>query len=145
MEYKTYRTRSEDETHALGELIAQRLPRKSTVLLIGNLGAGKTALSKGIVKGLGAAEMDEVASPTFNLIHEYGEPARVYHIDLYRLEAERELASLGLDEIFERNAVVLVEWADKFRGAMPPDSIEIRMEAQGDSREILVSGLPDAD
>ena len=102
-----YLTNSEEETIALGEKLAKRLPPRAVVLLIGNLGAGKTTLAKGIVKGLGAADPDEVSSPTFTLIHEYS-PA-VYHVDLYRLDEEREVESLGLDEIFEKNAVVLIE------------------------------------
>src|SRR5512140_1901738 len=99
-----WRSASEEETIALGERLAARLPRRAAVLLIGNLGAGKTTLAKGIVKGLGAAEPEEVSSPTFTLIHEYG--PRVYHVDLYRLDDPRAVATLGLDEIFEREAVV---------------------------------------
>src|SRR5258708_35923315 len=99
-----YTADSEDEMVAQGERIAADLPSRAVVFLAGNLGAGKTTLAKGIVKGLGAAEPDEVASPTFTLIHEYGNPTRVYHIDLYRLDEPRQLATLGLDEIFEREA-----------------------------------------
>src|SRR5271170_2207905 len=69
-----FRTASEEETIALGERLAATLPRGATVLLIGNLGAGKTTLAKGIVQGLGASPADEVSSPTFTLIHEYGSP-----------------------------------------------------------------------
>ena len=71
----TYRTASEEETIALGERLARELPRRGVVLLIGNLGAGKTTLAKGIVRGRGAAEPDDVSSPTFTLIHEYGRTA----------------------------------------------------------------------
>jgi tRNA threonylcarbamoyladenosine biosynthesis protein TsaE len=136
-----YQTASEEETIALGEQIAARLPRRAVVLLIGNLGAGKTTLAKGIVKGLGAAEPDEVSSPTFTLIHEYGSPTRVYHVDLYRLEKAREVEALGLDEIFERDAVVLIEWGERFPELLPPDRIEIHLAAEGDDqRTITVSG-----
>src|SRR5690348_12810792 len=83
----TYTTASEAETMALGRRIASDLPDRAVVLLIGNLGAGKTTLAKGIVEGLGAGSGDEVSSPTFTLIHEYG-GGRVYHVDLYRLEEE---------------------------------------------------------
>lgn len=109
-----YRTASEEETIALGERVAGQLPPRCVVLLIGNLGAGKTTLAKGIVKGLGAAGPEEVSSPTFTLIHEYGEPGRVYHIDLYRIENAREIRTLGIEELLERNAVVLVEWGERF-------------------------------
>ena len=98
------------------------------VLLIGNLGAGKTTLAKGIVSGLGAAEPEDVTSPTFTLIHEYGE-GRVYHIDLYRLDRAEQVATLGLDEIFDREAVVLIEWGERFPQLLPEDRIEIRIES----------------
>jgi tRNA threonylcarbamoyladenosine biosynthesis protein TsaE len=131
-------TRSEEETVALGEELAAELPAKCVVLLIGNLGAGKTTLAKGIVKGLGAAHPDEVSSPTFTLIHEYG--PRVYHVDLYRLDRADQVASIGLDEIFEREAVVLVEWGERFMELMPLERVEIRLRSiGGDEREILIS------
>ena len=133
-----YRTSSEAETIALGERIAQTLPRRVVVLLIGNLGAGKTTLAKGIVQGLGAAAPDEVSSPTFTLIHEYGR-GRVYHIDLYRLEQPREVATLGLEELFDREAVVLIEWGERFPQLLPAERIEIRIRAtEDDVREIEV-------
>jgi tRNA threonylcarbamoyladenosine biosynthesis protein TsaE len=132
-----FHTSSEEETIALGATLAASLPKRCVVLLIGNLGAGKTTLVKGIAQGLGAAVPDEVTSPTFTLIHEYG--TAVYHIDLYRLETAREVMSLGLDEIFDREAVVLIEWGERFPELMPADRIEIRIEAAGDEREISVS------
>ncbi|MGH9629868.1 MAG: tRNA (adenosine(37)-N6)-threonylcarbamoyltransferase complex ATPase subunit type 1 TsaE [Bryobacteraceae bacterium] len=132
-----YRTASEEETVFLGERLARELSRPATVLLIGNLGAGKTTLAKGIVSGLGAAPPDEVSSPTFTLIHEYGKD--VYHIDLYRLDTAREVASLGLDELFERDSVLLIEWGERFLELMPPDRWEIRISQVGEEREIEVS------
>src|ERR1700733_4589572 len=111
---RSLKTESEEETIEVGRRIARDLPSRAVVLLIGNLGAGKTTLAKGIVKGLGAAAPEDVSSPTFTLIHEYG--ANVYHIDLYRLDEEREVATLGLEEIFEKEAVVLIEWGERFPG-----------------------------
>lgn len=128
----TYRTASEEETIALGERLARDLPSKQVVLLIGQLGAGKTTLAKGIVKGLGAAEPDEVSSPTFTLIHEYR--GRVFHVDLYRLENEREAQSVGLEDLFDLEAVVLIEWGERFRDLLPPERIEIRIRPIGDER-----------
>lgn len=139
-----FHTRSEEETVALGERLAAALPARAALLLEGNLGAGKTTLAKGIVKGLGAAPPEEVSSPTFTLIHEYGDPVRVYHIDLYRLETPAELATLGLDEIFEREAVALIEWGEKFRRWLPEEAIEVRLRAVGDEREIEVEPWPPA-
>jgi len=134
----TYRTASEAETVALGERLARELPARGVVLLIGNLGAGKTTLAKGIVNGLGAAAADEVSSPTFTLIHEYGE-GRVYHVDLYRLDEPRQVATLGLDELFERDGLVLIEWGERFPRLLPAERTEIRIRPLGDDeREIEV-------
>jgi tRNA threonylcarbamoyladenosine biosynthesis protein TsaE len=125
----------------LGRRLAGELPSRGVVLLIGNLGAGKTTLAKGIVSGLGAAEPDEVSSPTFTLIHEYGE-GRAYHIDLYRLEEPSQVESLGLEELFDRDAMVLIEWGERFPRLMPAQRTEIHMRSLGnDEREIEV-GLP---
>jgi tRNA threonylcarbamoyladenosine biosynthesis protein TsaE len=132
-------TFSDDETIELGRTIARSLPKKACVLLIGNLGAGKTTLAKGIIHGLGFAQPDEVASPTFTLIHEYGE-ARVYHIDLYRLDKPEQVATLGLDDIFDRDAVVLIEWGERFPDLLPRQRIEIRLTALvPDERQIEIT------
>jgi tRNA threonylcarbamoyladenosine biosynthesis protein TsaE len=135
---RVFETRSEEETIALGERLAQDLPAGSVVLLIGNLGAGKTTLAKGIVEGLGAANADEVSSPTFTLIHDYGD-GRVYHVDLYRLDTAREVESLGLEELFERGAVVLIEWGERFPQLMPAERMEIRLTAARDTRRIEIA------
>ena len=143
MKSRIFHTQSEEETVALGETLAAQLPAQAVVLLIGNLGAGKTTLAKGIVKGLGAAQPDEVSSPTFTLIHEYG--PSVYHIDLYRLDQPAQVATLGLDEIFDRPAIVLIEWGERFPELMPEDRIEIRLRATGEnSREIEVRSMTPA-
>jgi tRNA threonylcarbamoyladenosine biosynthesis protein TsaE len=134
---RTFHTRSEDETVALGERLAAELPTKAVVLLSGNLGAGKTTLAKGIVKGLKAAQPEDVSSPTFTLIHEYS--PSVYHIDLYRLDNAEQVLKLGMDEILERDAVVLIEWGERFPELWPEDRIEMRMRVTGDdAREIEV-------
>jgi tRNA threonylcarbamoyladenosine biosynthesis protein TsaE len=138
-----YRTASEEETIALGERLARELPSRGVVLLIGNLGAGKTTLTKGIARGRRAAEPDDVSSPTFTLIHEYGSPAAIYHIDLYRLDEPRQVATLGLDEIFDRDALVLIEWGERFNELMPPTRTEIYLRTLGENdREIEVKQLP---
>jgi tRNA threonylcarbamoyladenosine biosynthesis protein TsaE len=136
---KSFETHSEDETIELGRKIALELPRRAVVLLIGNLGAGKTTLAKGIISGLGAAEPEEVTSPTFTLIHEYG-GGRVYHVDLYRLDTKQQVATLGLEEILDREAIVLIEWAERFPDLFPAERIEIRMQALSDSeRQLLIT------
>jgi tRNA threonylcarbamoyladenosine biosynthesis protein TsaE len=136
-----FETHSAEETIALGRRLARGLPRRAVVLLIGNLGAGKTTLAKGILSGLGVAQPDEVTSPTFTLIHEYGE-GRAYHVDLYRLDSAAQIATLGLEEILAREAVVLVEWGERFP-ALFPGAIQIRLTAPGeDFRRVEVRRGP---
>jgi tRNA threonylcarbamoyladenosine biosynthesis protein TsaE len=143
-----FRSGSAEETQAIGRQLAGILPPNAVVLLIGNLGAGKTTLTKGIAEGRGAAKAEEVSSPTFTLIHEYGDPVRVYHIDLYRLDTAAQVAGIGLEELFERPALVLVEWGERFRDFFPADRVEIRIEDQGADRrriEVTVSSFGELD
>jgi tRNA threonylcarbamoyladenosine biosynthesis protein TsaE len=140
---KSFETHSEEETIDLGRKIARELPKSAVVLLIGNLGAGKTTLAKGIISGLGAAEPEEVTSPTFTLIHEYG-GGRVYHVDLYRLDTPAQVATLGLEEIFDgmskRDAVVLIEWGERFPDLFPLEPIRIHLQPLSESgRQITVN------
>jgi tRNA threonylcarbamoyladenosine biosynthesis protein TsaE len=132
-----YKTNSEEETTSLGVLLAQHITPPAVVVLIGKLGAGKTTLVKGLVKGLGVAEPEEVSSPTFALIHEYGKPVRVYHVDLYRLETEAEVAGIGIEELFDRPALVLIEWGERFPNLMPMPRVEIDLEVTGDSTRTI--------
>src|SRR4051794_5761381 len=102
-----FETHSDEETRALGPPPPQMLPDCGVVLLTGELGAGKTTLAKGIVEGRGTASADDVSSPTFTLVHEYGEPVSVYHIDLYRLNTLDEARRLGLEDLFEQAGLIL--------------------------------------
>ncbi|HUS08390.1 MAG TPA: tRNA (adenosine(37)-N6)-threonylcarbamoyltransferase complex ATPase subunit type 1 TsaE [Bryobacteraceae bacterium] len=131
-----YHTSSEEETIALGQRLAAEILRPALLLLIGNLGAGKTTLTKGIVQGLGVASPDDVSSPTFTLIHEYG--SAVYHVDLYRLDSAQQIASLGLDDLFDQNSIVMIEWGERWRELFPAGRIEISLEATGGERDITV-------
>ena len=106
-------------------------------MLTGDLGAGKTTLTKGIVEGRNTASAEEVSSPTFALIHEYGDPVSIYHIDLYRLDTEDEANRLGLEELFDKPALVLIEWGDKFPRLLPPRRIEIRMTSGAEDQRII--------
>ncbi len=140
MSARLFRTRSEEETIAAGEEIGRELAPGAVILLIGELGAGKTTLAKGIVKGLGAGQPEDVSSPTFTLIQEYGEGTKVYHIDLFRIESLREAEGLGLEELLLRPAVVLVEWGERFPQLWPAERTEIRLRQLEDgSREICRS------
>jgi tRNA threonylcarbamoyladenosine biosynthesis protein TsaE len=132
-------THSPADTQKFGEALARDLPCPCIVLLEGELGAGKTTLVKGIVQGLGEAREEEVTSPSFALVHEYGSGGRVYHIDLYRIGSAPELATLGLDDIFARQSIVLVEWGEKLGEKFVNPAVRIRMEYAGEKdRRITV-------
>lgn len=110
-------TQSAEETIAFGRTLAELLAPPKLVLLRGDLGAGKTTLVKGIAAAFEAAEEEDVTSPTFTLVHEYRGPrANLYHIDLYRIDTQRELETLGLDDLrAEGNSILLIEWGKSFR------------------------------
>lgn len=135
MKPTVYLTQNEDETVALGERLAALYPVPVTILLIGDLGAGKTTLAKGLAKGYGGIRPEDVSSPTFPLIHEYGEPVTVYHVDLYRLDTVAEVESLGLDEIFARPVAVFLEWAERFPTLLPERRVEISISVEFDESE----------
>ena len=139
-----FETHSDEETRQLGRDLARQLPATGVVLLIGDLGAGKTTLTKGIAEGRGSASADDVSSPTFTLIHEYGEPVSIYHVDLYRLDTMDQVRGLGLDELFDRQALVILEWAERFPELIPTKRAEIRLEDRGgDNRLITLHHVTD--
>ena len=138
-----FETHSDEETRAVGRQLAPLLPHRGVVVLIGDLGAGKTTLTKGIVEGRGAASADDVSSPTFTLIHEYGTPVSVYHVDLYRLETEEQARRLGLEDLFRQPAVVIIEWGERFPQLLPENCVVIRIDHSGeDNRVIEISSHP---
>jgi tRNA threonylcarbamoyladenosine biosynthesis protein TsaE len=133
-----FTTASAEETIACGREMARLLAPPKFLVLRGELGAGKTTLVKGIAEGLNAAEAEEVTSPTFTLIHEYEgsldeKPVRLYHLDLYRIEGERELATLGIDDLAGPESLVLVEWGEKFASILARADGEIFIEAAGEA------------
>ena len=146
-EGKTYEftTQSGTDTVAVGRKLAGLLKPPQFLLLRGELGTGKTTLVKGIAQALNAAEPDEVTSPTFTLIHEFdgsreGRPVKLYHLDVYRLESERQLETLGLDDLLTPDALVLVEWGDKFKSIRKRATGEIVIAPEGgDARKITVT------
>lgn len=133
------------DTVAVGRKLADLLVPPQLLLLRGDLGTGKTTLVKGIAQALDAAEPDEVTSPTFTLIHEYdgareGHPVKLFHLDVYRLEGERQLETLGLDELLTPDALVLVEWGEKFKSIRKKATGEIVITSTGgDARKIRVT------
>ncbi|MGD0831137.1 MAG: tRNA (adenosine(37)-N6)-threonylcarbamoyltransferase complex ATPase subunit type 1 TsaE [Terracidiphilus sp.] len=140
-----FTTRSGAETIEVGGKLAALLTPPQLLILRGDLGTGKTTLVKGIAQALDAAEADEVTSPTFTLLHEYdgarnGTPVKLYHLDVYRLEGERQLETLGLDELLTPDALVLVEWGEKFKSIQKKATGEIVIaSAGGDVRKITVT------
>lgn len=138
---KVFTTHSAEETIELGRKLAGELKPGSIVLLRGELGAGKTTMVKGIAEGFKAAEAEAVTSPTFTLIHEYRGPhATLYHIDLYRIDTQRELDTLALDDLTEPNTILLIEWGEKFERFARERDVEIAIEDRGgEERGIIVS------
>ncbi len=130
-----------EETIAVGRALASELRPPKLILLTGNLGAGKTTLVKGIVEGFRAALLEDVTSPTFTLIHEYRSPAaEIYHIDLYRVDTQRELETLGIDDLFSPRSLIIIEWGEKFERFRKERDVEIAIERTGgERRRIRVS------
>ncbi|HEX4022903.1 MAG TPA: tRNA (adenosine(37)-N6)-threonylcarbamoyltransferase complex ATPase subunit type 1 TsaE [Acidobacteriaceae bacterium] len=145
-----YTTHSSEETIALGRKLAKFLTPPKMLVLRGDLGAGKTTLVKGIAAALGAADPEEVTSPTFTLIHEYQgsmsgsndaeeQDVRLYHLDLYRIEGQRQLDTLGIEELMTPESILLIEWGEKFPWIVAHSSGEIVIDsARGDERRIAL-------
>lgn len=136
---REFTTFSPEETIALGRDLASLLTPPKLVLLRGDLGAGKTTLVKGIARAFDAASEDDVTSPTFTLIHEYRGPhATLYHIDLYRVDTQRELETLGLDDLMGESSILLIEWGEKFPRFQRERDVEIAIERTGENQRRLV-------
>ena len=139
----SFTTHSAEETTALGRKLAAELRPGTIVLLRGDLGAGKTTLIKGIAEGFRAAAAEDVTSPTFTLIHEYrGPETNLYHIDLYRIDTQRELDTLALDDLRDPRSILLIEWGEKFERFRREKDAEVVIEhLGGDDRRIQVQGI----
>jgi tRNA threonylcarbamoyladenosine biosynthesis protein TsaE len=157
MPVQEFVSHSSEETIAQGREIAKRLRAPILVLLKGDLGSGKTTLTKGIISGLGAAREEDVTSPTFNLVHEFRVPVsaastpggesrpwagKVYHVDLYRVESFKDLESLGLEDALSESSILIIEWPEHFTFRSDYPTLEIGLEhAGGDTRRISISNL----
>jgi len=134
-------TKSPEETIHLGEVLGTILPKGSIVALTGELGAGKTVLTKGIGKGLGVSDEREVTSPTFVLVNEYRGRVPVYHLDLYRLNDSAQVEDLGWSELVSGTGVIVIEWAERAPGLLPEDRVEVALRWAGlEERELIFTG-----
>lgn len=133
-----YITENVEETTKIGEQLGRLLNMGNIICLSGDLGAGKTAFTKGIAKGLGVG--DYVTSPTYTIINEYQGRLPLYHFDVYRLNDVEEMYELGYEEYFFGDGVVVLEWADIVRDIIPRDRLWITILNTGgdDSREIIM-------
>jgi len=143
---REFHTHSPEETIAAGRHLTRDLAPGQMIILRGDLGAGKTTLVKGIAEGFAAALQEDVTSPTFTLVHEYRGPAvTLFHIDLYRIDTERELATLGIDDLrAEPASILLVEWGEKFEQIKAQSDGEISIERTGESERTIVYRAPAA-
>ena len=136
-----YTSNSPADTEAFGERLAQRLRPGDVVAFTGTLGMGKTALTRGLARGLGYR--GRVTSPTFTIVNEYDGRIPLFHFDMYRLKTSDELYDIGWDDYLERGGVCAVEWSERVADALPTDAVRVdiaRGEADG-SRVITVTGL----
>jgi tRNA threonylcarbamoyladenosine biosynthesis protein TsaE len=127
-------TSSAEETIRWGREFAARVSAPAVILLSGDLGSGKTTLAKGIVAGLGAAREEDVTSPTFTLVHLYPGDPPVYHADLYRVEGVHDLETLGLEDVFSKPAILLVEWSERFAWRSDWPTFRLHLEHLGEDR-----------
>ena len=133
-------TRGAEETIQVGREIGAAVAAPALILLSGELGAGKTTLTKGIVSGLGAAREEDVTSPTFTLVHKYEGSTRVYHVDLYRIVSFQDFETLGLEDVFNERAVVIIEWSEKIELGSEWPTMRIHLEHQDEeTRRISIS------
>ncbi len=140
-----YISHSPADTEAFGERLAQRLRSGDVLAFTGSLGMGKTALTRGLARGLGCRA--RVTSPTFTIVNEYDGAVPLFHFDLYRLSSPEELYDIGWDDYLDRGGVCAVEWSERVADALPPGTITVDI-ARGetdDSRVITVMGLEGSD
>ncbi|MDP3448388.1 MAG: tRNA (adenosine(37)-N6)-threonylcarbamoyltransferase complex ATPase subunit type 1 TsaE [Eubacteriales bacterium] len=131
---KTFVCTTEQETQSLGRRLVRSLPVPSFVALFGDLGAGKTAL----VRGMGAlVGSDEVRSPTFTIVHEYETNPQLIHFDAYRLTDAEELFAIGFEDYLAQDAILVLEWAERVQEALPRERLEIRLFGSGDDPRTL--------
>lgn len=138
----TYRTESAEQTEALGAILAQRLQGGEIIAYTGDLGAGKTAFTRGLARGLGITE--RVTSPTFNIVNEYDSGRLpLFHFDMYRLGSSDELYDIGWEDYLNRGGVCAVEWSEIVEDALEGDVIRVDLKNGNtpESRNITITGV----
>jgi tRNA threonylcarbamoyladenosine biosynthesis protein TsaE len=135
----TFSSSSPEETRALGEALGRVLQEGDFVGLVGDLGAGKTELARGIARGVGIRDED-VTSPTFSIVHQHPGRILLTHADLYRVTGAADLDGTGFHELRDGPGATLVEWVDRIPGSAPPDAMRIVLLEPGErSRELVVT------
>lgn len=133
-ELKTF---SEGETRKLGEVIGNCLDQGDIVALIGDLGAGKTCMTKGLAKSLGVSDQYEITSPTFTIVNEYPGITTFWHVDAYRLESASDMIDTGFEDYFSGGGVVVIEWAEKILDILPPNTLFVTFEYVDETTRIV--------
>ena len=141
----TFISHSPQETYAFGKNLGETLFSGDVVALSGELGTGKTCLAQGIARGLGVPEEYKITSPTFTIINEYPGRLILYHLDVYRLSGVRDLDEIGYEDCFNDKGVVVVEWAEKIRDALPKETLFILLTYIDENiRKIVTTQEPGA-
>ena len=136
-EEETVYLADETATEAFGRSLAARLPKGAVVFLHGDLGAGKTTLVRGILRGSGYA--GSVKSPTYTILEPHDLPfGPVYHFDFYRIGDSQELDFLGMDELVSSNALKLIEWPERVSDRLPAPDVEIWLRPEGGGRRLEI-------
>lgn len=132
---------SAEDTQIIGKIIGEYLLGGDVVALIGELGSGKTCITRGIARGVGVPEKYRITSPTFTLINEYPGKKTLYHLDIYRLSGQQDLEDMGYEEYFYSDGITVIEWAEKIEEILPEECFTIRLTYLGENRrEINISG-----
>ena len=135
----SFKTDSAEQTEKFGEALSKYLEAGSVIALDGDLGAGKTCLTRGIARGIGS--ITPVASPTFTIVNEYeGGRLMLYHFDTYRLSGEDDFYASGLDEYFQKNGCCIIEWSEVIDGALPSETVKMKISGNGDERFFDITG-----
>ncbi len=132
-----YLSKTSKDTIKLGEQLARLLKAKDVLGLVGTLGAGKTTFTKGIAAGLGVKNSRYVSSPSFVLIKEYKARIPLYHFDLYRIEAVREIENIGYQEYLYGEGVTVIEWAQKIKPLLPKEYLQIEFSIRDKTSRLI--------